>query len=77
MFNKVQLWWPSWLAGGVIGYNSKRGSPKDHFKKVWFKLSKLFQMRRYFNEFPIGTNVKLSSAVAAILVDGRGHRIQF
>ena len=61
----------------VIGYNSERGPPKDHFSKVWFQLSKYLQTRRFFNEFPIGFNVKLSSAVAAIFVGRRGHRIQF
>ena len=32
---------------------------------------------KIFNEFSIGLNVKLSSAVAAILVGGQGHWIQF
>ena len=31
--------------------------------------------KKIFNEFPIGSNVKLSSAVVAILVGGRGHWI--
>ena len=62
------------MTGEVIRYNSERGPPKDYFSKVWFKLNKKFE-RRFFNEFPIGSNVKLSSAVAAILVGGRGHWI--
>ena len=65
------------MAGGVIRYNSERGPTKDHFSKVMFKLNKLFETRRFFNEFPIGSNVKLSSAVGAILVGRRGHQIQF
>ena len=32
-------------------------------------------LERFFNEFPIGSNVKLSSAVAAILVGRQGHWI--
>jgi hypothetical protein len=35
-----------------------------------FLLSKWFQTRRFLWEFPIGSYVKLSSAVAAILVGG-------
>jgi hypothetical protein len=36
-----------------------------------------FQTRRFLWEFPIGFNVKLSSAVAAILVGGMKCRTQF
>jgi hypothetical protein len=42
----------------------------DYFIKVWFQLSKWFQTRRFLWEFPIGSYVKLSSAVGAILVEG-------
>jgi hypothetical protein len=35
---------------------------------ILFLLSKWFQTRRFLWEFPIGSYVKLSSAVAAILV---------
>jgi hypothetical protein len=38
----------------------------DYFIKVWFQLSKWFQTRRFLWEFPIGSYVKLSSAVGAI-----------
>ena len=31
----------SWLAGGVIGYDSERGPHKDHSIKVWSQLAKL------------------------------------
>jgi hypothetical protein len=37
--------------------------------KVWFQLSNWFQTR-FLCEFPIGSYVKLSSAVGAILVEG-------
>jgi UV DNA damage repair endonuclease len=40
-------------------------------------LSKCFQARRFLWEFPIGSYVKLSSAVAAILVGGLKCRTQF
>jgi hypothetical protein len=40
-------------------------------------LSKWFQTRRFLWEFPIGFYVKLSSAVAAIMVRGMKCRIQF
>jgi hypothetical protein len=35
-----------------------------------FELCKWFQTRRFLWEFPIGSYVKLSSAVGAILVEG-------
>jgi hypothetical protein len=40
-------------------------------------LSNWFQTRRFLWEFPIGSYVKLSSAVAAILVRGLKCRTQF
>jgi hypothetical protein len=40
-------------------------------------LSKWFQTRKFLWEFPIGPDVKLSSAVAAILVGVLKCRIQF
>jgi hypothetical protein len=40
-------------------------------------LSKWFQTRRFLWEFPIGSYVKLSLAVAAILVGGMKCRTQF
>jgi hypothetical protein len=39
--------------------------------------NKWFQTRRFLWEFPIGSYVKLSSAVAAISVGGLKCRIQF
>jgi hypothetical protein len=41
----------------------------DYFIKVWFQLSNWFQTRRFLCEFPIGSYVKLSSDVGAILVE--------
>jgi hypothetical protein len=40
----------------------------DYFIKILFLLSKWFQIKIFLWEFPIGSYVKLSSAVAAILV---------
>jgi hypothetical protein len=40
-------------------------------------LSNWFQTRRFLCEFPIGSYVKLSSAVVAILVGGLKCRTQF
>jgi hypothetical protein len=42
-----------------------------------FLLSKRFQTRRFLWEFPIGSYVKLSSAVVAILVGVLKCRTQF
>ena len=40
-------------------------------------MSDHFKTKKNFNEFPIGFNVKLSSAMAAILVGGWNCRTQF
>jgi hypothetical protein len=55
---------PSWSEGGTIRHNFGRGPSNDYFIKVWFQLSNWFQTRRFLCEFPIGSYVKLSSAVA-------------
>jgi hypothetical protein len=47
------------------------------FIKVWFQLSNWFQTRRFLCKFPIGSYVKLSSAVGAILVEGPNRRTHF
>ena len=51
---------------GITGHNFGRGPSKD-----WLQLAQWFLRRRFLCEFPIGSSyVKLSSAVAAILVRG-------
>jgi hypothetical protein len=55
-----------WLAGGVIGYNSERGSHKDHSTKVWSQLTKLVSEENILN-YVFVSNF-LISAMAAILV---------
>ena len=56
----------SWLAGGVIGYDSERGPHKDHSTKVWSQLAKLVSEEKILNDF-FWSNF-LFSAMAIILV---------
>jgi hypothetical protein len=41
------------------------------------QLAQWFLRRRFLCEFPIGSYVKLSSAVGVILVEGQNHRTHF
>jgi hypothetical protein len=68
---------PSWSEGGTTRHNFGKGQFNDYFIKVWFQLSNWFQTRRFLCEFPIGSYVKLSSAVGAILVQGPNHLTYF
>jgi hypothetical protein len=61
---------PSWSEGGTTRHNFGRRPSNDYSIKVWFQLSNWFQTRRFLGEFPIGSYVKLRSAVEAILVEG-------
>jgi hypothetical protein len=61
-------WRPSWLEVGNTGHNFGRRPSKDHSTKVWLQLAQWFLRRRFLCEFPIGSYVKLSSTVGAILV---------
>ena len=70
-------WWPSWLEVGITGHKFGRGPSKDHSIKVWLQLAQWFPRRRFLCEFPIGSYVKLSLAVGAILVEGPNHRTHF
>ncbi len=70
-------WWPSWLEVRITGHNFGRGPSKDHSTKVWLQLAQWFLRRRLLCEFPIGSYVKLSSAVGAILIEGLNRRTQF
>ena len=58
-------------------YLTRREPSNEYFIKNFFLLSKWFQTRRFLWEFPIGFYVKLSLAVAAILVGGMKSRTQF
>ena len=62
---------------GITGHNFGRGPSKDHSTKVWLQVVQWFLNRRFLCEFPIGSYVKLSSAVGAILVGGLECRTQF
>jgi hypothetical protein len=70
-------WRPSWLEVGITGHNFGRGSSKDHSTKVLLQLALWFLRRRFLCEFPVGSYVKLSSAVGAILVEGPNRRTHF
>jgi hypothetical protein len=71
-------WSPSKIVSG-ISYLRPRWLPpsKDYYTKVWLQLAQWFLRRRFLCEFPIGSFVKLSSAVAAILVGSLRCRTQF
>ena len=68
---------PSWSEGGTTRHNFGSGPSNDYFIKVWFQLRNWFQTRRFLCEFPIGSYVKLNSAVGAILVEGLNRRTHF
>ena len=70
-------WRPSWLEVGITGHNFGRGPSKDHYTKVWLQLAQWFLRRRFLCEFPIGSYVKLSLAVGAILIEGPNRRTHF
>jgi hypothetical protein len=68
---------PYWSEGGITRHNFGREPSNDYFIKVLFQLSNWFQTRRFLCEFPIGSYVKLSSAVGAILVEGPNRKTHF
>ena len=70
-------WRPSWLEVGITGHNFGRGPSKDYATKVWLQLAQWFLRRRLLCEFPLGSYVKLSSAVGAIFVEGPHRRTWF
>ena len=67
----------SWLEVRITGHNIGRGPLKDHSTIFWLQLAQWFQIRRFLCELPIGSYVKLSSAVGAILVEGPNCRTHF
>jgi hypothetical protein len=66
-----------WSDGETTRHNFGRGPSNDYFIKGWFQLSNWFQTRRFVWEFPIGSYVKLSLGVGAILVEGPNRRTHF
>ena len=77
MLSYVRLWGPSWSKGRTARHIFGREPSNDYFIKILFLLSKWFQTRRFLWEFPVGFYVKLSSAVAAILLGGMKCRTHF
>ena len=75
-FFLFSAWWPSWLEVGITGHNFGRRPSKDHSTKVLLQLAQWF-LRRFLCKFSIGSYVKLSSAVGAILVEGPNRRTNF
>ena len=63
-------WRPSWLEVGIIRHTFGRGPSYVHSTKAWLQLTHWFLRRRFLCEYPIGSYVKLSSTVGAILVEG-------
>jgi hypothetical protein len=59
------------LEVGITGHNFGRGPSKDHSTKVLLQLAQWFLRRRFLCEFPIGSYVKLSSAVGPSWSKGR------
>ena len=57
---------PSWSKGRTAGHIFGRGPSNDYLIQIFFLLGKWFQTRRFLWEFPIGSYVKLSSAVLDI-----------
>ena len=67
----------NWSKGRTAEHIFGREPSNDYFIKILFLLSKWFQTKRFLWEFPIGSYVKLSSAVVAILVGVLKCRTQF
>jgi hypothetical protein len=69
------------LAAILVGSRDHRtqfwkGAIQGPFHQIWLQLVQRF-LRRFLCEFPIGSYVKLSSAVGAILVEGPNRRTHF
>jgi uncharacterized protein (DUF488 family) len=65
------------VEGPTAGHIFGREPSNDYLIKILFLLSKWFETRRLLWEFPIGSYVKLSSAVVAILDGVLKCRTQF
>jgi hypothetical protein len=65
------------LAAILVGIRDHRTQFWKGAIQVWLQLSQWFLRRRFLCEFPIGSYVKLSSAVGAILVEGPNRRTHF
>jgi hypothetical protein len=68
------------FADMILGWSSSKnvfGISKDYSTKVWLQLAQWFLRRRFLCEYPIGSYVKLSSAVGAILIEGPNRQTHF
>ena len=74
---KLQVKKKNWSQGRTARHIFGREPSNDYFIKILFLLSKWFQTKTFLWEFPIGSYVKLSSAVVAILVGVLKWRTQF
>ena len=70
-------WRPSWLEVGITEHNFWRRPSKDYSTNFWLQLAQWFLRRRLLCDFPIGSYVKLSAAVGAILVEGPNRLTYF
>ena len=60
-------WQPCWISDQCQKHKSCIWPSNEHFCQVWFKSVLWFQKKRWKCEIPIGSNVKLSRVMAAIL----------
>jgi hypothetical protein len=75
--NKILVEWSILVGSRDHWTQFWKGPSNDHSTKVWWQLAQWFLKRRFLCEFPIGSYVKLSSAVGAILVEGPNRRTHF
>ena len=67
----------NWSKGRTARHIFGREPSNVYYIKILFLLSKWFQTKRFLREFPIGSYVKLCSAVVSILVGVLKCRTQF
>ena len=60
-------WQPCWISDQCQKQKSYIWPSNEHFWQVWFKSVLWFQKKRWKCEIPIGSNVKLSRVMVAIL----------
>ena len=75
MLNYVHLWRPSWIDGGIIGKNSEKGQPEDHFIKV--PISHALLKEQIFSFLSIGAMLKLYLQMAAMFNRPKANKYFF
>ena len=58
---------PSWISAWHKKQKLCRGPSNDHFWAAWLNCPSGFREEAFLDTFPIGSNVKLSPAIATIL----------